>query len=105
MGKAASVGVGPTGAYMVEARAHPDTAQVSEVPVAAKIVAEVRGLGEGSVELHGGAHVLKGTDARPEVGGEVSLVDYIQKGALGVEVGDDCSSPDLTAVGKLYADG
>ena len=105
MGEAAGVGVGASGAYVIEARAHPDPAQVAEVPVAAEIVAEVRGLGEGGVELHGGAHVLKGADAGPEVGGEVSLVDYIQKGALGVEVGDDSPGPDLTAVGKLYADG
>ena len=37
--------------------------------------------------------------------GKVSLVDYIQEGALGVEVGDYRPGPDLTAVGKLYADG
>ena len=105
MGEAAGIGVCATGAHMVEARAHPYPAQVSQVPVAAEIVAEVRGLGEGGVELHGGAHVLKGTDAGAEVGGEVSLVDYLQKGALGVEVGDDSPGPDLTAVDKLYTDG
>ena len=105
MGKAAGVGVGATGLYMVEAGAHPDPAQVSEVPFAAEVVAQVRGLGEGCVELHGGTHVLEGTDTGPEVGGEVSLVDDIQKGALGVEVGDYRPGPYLTAVGKLYADG
>ena len=105
LGEAAGIRVGATGAYMVEARTHPDTAQVSEVPVAAKVVAQVRGLGEGGVELHGGAHVLEGTDAGAEVGGEVSFVDYIQKGALGIEVGDYRPGSYLTAVGKLYADG
>ena len=37
--------------------------------------------------------------------GEVSFVDYIQKGALGIEVGDYRPGSYLTAVGKLYADG
>ena len=105
MGETTSVGVGATGLYMVEAGAHPDTTQITEVPVVAKVVAQVRGLGEGGVELHGGAHVLEGADAGAEVGGKVSLVDNVQQGALGVEVGDYRSGPDLTTVGKLYADG
>src|SRR6266481_3919112 len=64
---------------------------------------EVRQAIEGEVHFAGGAAILVAADLTEEVFGDVTRLDKVDEGVLGIDTGGDDVGVDLLAVGEHHA--